>query len=158
MAFARLFPLLAFLLLSFAFTATALKCKFLTVDLTPAGGDQSDKKSDEKEYECPKQDKYCVVLGGVLWAPPKNLTFALRSCESDVKRYMDPISEKIGQKLDYACERADGKNHTVGPLTYWYNCCTSDDCNNAALGQFSASAVIFSLISASLVLSPLLLV
>jgi hypothetical protein len=29
---------------------------------------------------------------------------------------------------------------------------------NAALGQFSASAVIFSLISASLVLSPLLLV
>jgi hypothetical protein len=44
------------------------------------------------------------VLGGVLETPPRNMTFALRSCESDVKRYMDPISEKIGQKLDYACE------------------------------------------------------
>jgi hypothetical protein len=66
MAFARLFPLLAFLLLSFAFTATALKCKFLTVDLTPAGGDQSDKKSDEKEYECPKQVSR-VGIGVMEW-------------------------------------------------------------------------------------------
>ena len=44
------------------------------------------------------------MLGGVLTTPPKNLTFSLRSCESDVKRYMNPISQKIGQKLDYACE------------------------------------------------------
>jgi len=79
-------------------TATGLKCYFHTVGPDDNNNAQEDKN---KEYECTPRDKYCVDFGGTLRNPLKNITLALRSCEGDVKKYLDPISSKIGEKIDF---------------------------------------------------------
>ncbi|KAI1722063.1 hypothetical protein DdX_04361 [Ditylenchus destructor] len=139
---------IALVLLVGCFAVTSgLKCYFHTVG--PSEDEQS--KDQPKEYECSPRDKYCVDFGGTLRNPVKNVTLAIRSCEGDVKRYLDPISTKIGEKIDFQCENADGKKHDIGPLTYWYNCCTSDLCNGAVIN----SANILMLLSSCVILSTL---
>uniref|UniRef100_A0A915ENR7 UPAR/Ly6 domain-containing protein n=1 Tax=Ditylenchus dipsaci TaxID=166011 RepID=A0A915ENR7_9BILA len=125
----------------------ALKCYFQT-----EGPEEGSSKEASKEYECAPRDKYCVDFGGTLRNPVKNVTLALRSCEGDVKRYLDPISSKIGEKIDFECASADGKKKDIGPLTYWYNCCTTDDCNNAAISSFNM-VLLFQLVTSCVLLS-----
>jgi len=131
---------------------SALKCYFHTIG---PDSESSPSAEDNKEYECAPRDKYCVDFGGTIRNPVKNVTLALRSCESDVKRYLDPISTKIGEKIDFECSRADGKKKDVGMLTYWYSCCSSDDCNNAAIGKINMM-MLFQLITSCVILSSLL--
>lgn len=130
--------------------SSALKCYFHTV----GPDDSSASNENNKEYECLPRDKYCVDFGGTIRNPIKNVTLALRSCESDVKRYLEPISTKIAEKIDFECANADGKKKEIGTLTYWYNCCTTDDCNNAAISKFNM-VLLVQLITSCAILSSL---
>ena len=103
----------------------ALKCYYHVIQLDEKGEPKT------KEYECSTNDKYCVNLGGFLDTTVKNLTFGLKSCESELKAFIDPISKRIGDKLDDKCVGSDPIHKTVGPLTYWLNCCQTDLCNGA---------------------------
>jgi hypothetical protein len=128
--------------------ASGLQCYYRTEGLHPTSEPLNSTAAQLKPYDCPKGDKYCVDLGGMLHV--QNLTFSFKSCESEVKEYIDPISSKLGQKLRYDCATADGKPKDVGPLTYWYNCCGSDLCNGA-LSAFS-SGLLFKITTAGLML------
>jgi len=97
-------PSLALLLvLCCAMTSVSgLRCYFRTEELHPMSS-STNASASVKQYDCPKEDKYCVNLQGQLNAAVENLTFAFKSCESEVKSYLDPISTKLGQKLKYDC-------------------------------------------------------
>jgi hypothetical protein len=132
-------------------SASALTCKFNTEALHDP--DVTVAPSSQRNYDCVGGDRYCVYLEGNLQTPgAKNQTFSLRSCESDVKRYLTPISEKIGQSLDSACsdDNRNGKRHSVGPLTYWFYCCTEADCSEQLNGASSTNGYVNMRIATSL--------
>ncbi|KAF7635090.1 hypothetical protein Mgra_00005531 [Meloidogyne graminicola] len=121
-------------------TSNALKCKFLSTDVTQAESPEEqlmiNKTSEAKEYECPAEDKNCVNMKGFLTkidpetGEQKNMTFGLKSCESDLARLMEPIERTIEQQLNYTCgASSSNENQTAGPITYSLECCSTDDCN-----------------------------
>lgn len=91
------FLLLTILLLNIVHFGSTLKCYSKVVALDENGDPST------KEYTCQTNDKYCVNLGGYLDTQVKNLTFGLKSCDSELKAFTDPISKRIGDKLEEKC-------------------------------------------------------
>uniref|UniRef100_A0A914NF37 Uncharacterized protein n=1 Tax=Meloidogyne incognita TaxID=6306 RepID=A0A914NF37_MELIC len=121
-------------------TNKALKCKYESIDITEAESPEEqltiNKTAETREYECPAEDKNCINLKGFLTkldpqtGEQKNMTFGLKSCESDLARYMQPIEQQIQQEINYTCgASSDDENRTAGPLTYSIDCCSTDECN-----------------------------
>ncbi|KAL7080305.1 hypothetical protein ACQ4LE_000110 [Meloidogyne hapla] len=134
------FQLLAAFIVLLLGTSKALKCKFSSIDITEAETPQEqltiNKTAETTEYECPAEDKNCINLEGFLTSQDpqtgeeRNKTFGLKSCESDLARFMLPIEQKIQQEINYTCGASpDDENRTAGPLTYSINCCSTDECN-----------------------------
>lgn len=84
-----------------------LNCYYKSKELMPDKSSEHKQNDSEpaalKQYECGLGDKYCVSLEGTLKALSRNYTFALKSCESDIQKYLTPISEKMGKDLEYKC-------------------------------------------------------
>uniref|UniRef100_A0A915NSY7 Uncharacterized protein n=1 Tax=Meloidogyne floridensis TaxID=298350 RepID=A0A915NSY7_9BILA len=121
-------------------TNKALKCKYESIDITEAESPEEqltiNKTAETREYECPVEDKNCINLKGFLTkldpqtGEQKNMTFGLKSCESDLARYMQPIEQQIQQEINYTCgASSDDEDRTAGPLTYSIDCCSTDECN-----------------------------
>lgn len=100
---------LALVLVSFCLIinpSVGLKCYYKSKELMPEKSNTFQNDTETK-YECEAGDKYCVSLEGILVSLTMNFTFAMKSCESDIKKYLTPVSERIGSSLEYSCNEVN---------------------------------------------------
>ncbi|KAI6172597.1 hypothetical protein M3Y98_00990900 [Aphelenchoides besseyi] len=112
--------------------AMALECNLQTDPLREIGAKIKQAVSDTKSYTCPQTDRYCIMFQGNLEVGGKNETFSVASCESDIRHYLGPVGDKIHEKIAAKCEKTGTIHDKVGPLSYYFNCCTEDNCNTVS--------------------------
>ncbi|CAD5215993.1 unnamed protein product [Bursaphelenchus xylophilus] len=118
----------------------SIRCYFESDPLTSIAKTLED-PTKAKEYECPPADKYCIYFEGNVELKGENQTFSVRSCQSDIAYYLGPIGEKIGQKIEAQCQDAGVTRNKIGPISYYFNCCTDMDCKLNSAPSLSTSGV-----------------
>ncbi|CAD5211859.1 unnamed protein product [Bursaphelenchus okinawaensis] len=127
-------------------STSAIKCYFESDPLTSVAKALENGPTDAKEYECPAADKYCIYFEGNVELKGENQTFSVKSCQSDIAYYLGPIGEKIGQKIEAECKEAGVKRDKIGPISYYFNCCTDLDCKlNSAMSLSTSGLTLMTL-------------
>ncbi|KAI6219548.1 hypothetical protein M3Y99_01652600 [Aphelenchoides fujianensis] len=123
---------LALVCIAVPLATMALDCRLKTDPLHAVGKavESAVKGEDPRSYTCTSpDDKYCVYFEGSLEVGGENKTFSAASCSSDIEKYLGPIGEKIGKTIHAKCEKTGVVRDKIGPLSYYFNCCTENGCN-----------------------------